>query len=111
MDLVKNNNLSFSEIIKFPQVNRDLSLIVDKTISYQSVENSIISLSLSKLTGIKLFDVFESEKLAKGKKSFAITFTFLDKEKTLTDIEVDSMMKRIINILEKEINAEIRKNA
>ena len=55
--------------------------------------------------------MFESEKLGKTKKSFAITFTFSDKEKTLTDNEVDLMMKLIITILEKENNAEIRKNA
>ncbi|HEV8083124.1 MAG TPA: phenylalanine--tRNA ligase subunit beta, partial [Chitinophagaceae bacterium] len=73
MDLAKNNNLSFSGIAKFPHVNRDLSVIIDKTVSYQLVEKSVISLHLSKLTGIKLFDVFESEKLGKGKKSFAIT--------------------------------------
>lgn len=108
MDLAKNQNLSFVEIPKLPHVNRDLSIILDKEISYQSVENSITSLQISKLTGVKLFDVFESRKLGQGKKSFAITFTFLDKEKTLTDIEVDSMMKRIINILVKENNAEIR---
>ena len=111
MDLAKNHSFSFAEIPKLPHVNRDLSIIIDKKISYQSVENSIISLQLSKLTGIKLFDVFESGKLGQDKKSFAITFTFLDKEKTLTDIEVDSMMKSIISILEKEFNAEIRRNA
>ncbi len=111
MDLAKNNDISFSEIPKFPRVNRDLSILVDKQITYQSVENSIRSLQLSKLADIKLFDVFESGKLGEGKKSFAITFTFLDKEKTLTDVEVDSMMKSIIDILEKQNNAEVRKNA
>ncbi len=102
--------IAFAEIPKYPQVNRDLSIVIDKTISYKVIENSIASLRLQKLTDIKLFDVFESEKLGKEKKSFAITFTFYDKEKTLTDIEVDSIMDRIINILEKENNAEIRRN-
>ena len=111
MGLSQNRDLSFEEVPKLPHVNRDLSIIVDKEISYQSVENSISSLEISKLTEITLFDVFESDKLGLGKKSFAITFTFLDKEKTLTDVEVDAMMKRIINILEKENKAEIRRNA
>jgi phenylalanyl-tRNA synthetase beta chain len=56
-----------------------------------------------------LFDVFESEKLGEGKKSIAINFTFLDKEKTLTDKEIDEMMSRIVMALEKEVNADIRK--
>jgi phenylalanyl-tRNA synthetase beta chain len=110
IDASKNNNISFSDIPKFPQVNRDLSIVVAKEISYQSIEDSIALLHLSKLTGIKLFDVFESEKLGDTKKSFAITLTFSDKEKTLTDIEVDSIMKSIIDVLEKENNAEIRRN-
>ncbi len=111
MKLAKNKSLSFEEVPKLPSVSRDLSIIVDKEISYQSVENSISSLQISKLIEITLFDVFESDKLGPGKKSFAITFTFLDKEKTLTDVEVDAMMKRITNILEKENKAEIRRNA
>ncbi len=108
MDVVKNKNISFVEIPKFPYVKRDLSIIVDKKISYQSVENSIDFLQLSKLTGFKLFDLFESEKLGEGKKSFAIAFTFLDREKTLTDKEVDEMMEKIINNIKMENNAEIR---
>jgi phenylalanyl-tRNA synthetase beta chain len=53
--------------------------------------------------------VFESEKLGSGKKSMAISFTFLDKEKTLTDREIDGMMNTIMMALEKDLNAEIRK--
>jgi phenylalanyl-tRNA synthetase beta chain len=69
------------------------------------------SLQLKKLIHLNLFDVFESEKLGANKKSLAISFTFLDKEKTLTDKEVDSMMNKIIELLESKLNAEIRRNA
>ena len=62
-----------------------------------------------KLQEVKLFDIFESEKLGTDKKSMAISFTFLDKEKTLTDKEIDEWMNKIIETLEKEVNAEIRK--
>ena len=58
---------------------------------------------------MRLFDVFESEKLGSGKKSMAISLTFLDKEKTLTDREIDGMMNTIMMALEKDLNAEIRK--
>jgi phenylalanyl-tRNA synthetase beta chain len=66
-------------------------------------------LKLDHLSGIKLFDVFESDKLGKGKKSMAINFTFLDKEKTLTDAETDGMMNKIVAAFQKELGAEIRK--
>jgi phenylalanyl-tRNA synthetase beta chain len=57
-----------------------------------------------------LFDVFENEKLGENKKSFAISFTFLDKEKTMTDEEVETLMKKIISSLESKLNAAIRNN-
>ena len=58
---------------------------------------------------MRLFDVFESDKLGHGKKSLAVNFTFLDQEKTLTDVEIDGWMKKIMQALEKELQAEIRK--
>jgi phenylalanyl-tRNA synthetase beta chain len=67
------------------------------------------SLRLNKLRGTKLFDIFESEKLGVDKKSIAISITFLDEEKTLTDVEVDDMMKKVISTLERDLQAEIRK--
>ena len=107
---IKITGISFEEIPKFPQVQRDLSIIVDKSISYQSLVESIKTLKISKLKDFKLFDVFESEKLGANKKSMAISFTFSDKEKTLTDEETDGMMNRIINSIEKNMTAEIRRN-
>jgi phenylalanyl-tRNA synthetase beta chain len=69
------------------------------------------SLQLSRLIDLRLFDVFENEKLGENKKSFAISFTFSDKEKTLTDKEIDGMINKIITTLETKLNAEIRRNA
>ena len=66
-------------------------------------------LKLEKLREVKLFDIFESEKLGKDKKSMAVNFTFLDEEKTLTDKEIDGWMGTIMSSLEKELQAEIRK--
>jgi phenylalanyl-tRNA synthetase beta chain len=61
------------------------------------------------LQEVKLFDIFESEKLGKDKKSLALSFTFLDEEKTLTDKEIDGFVNELIQTLEKEVSAEIRK--
>lgn len=110
LSITRNREISFKEIARFPQVQRDLSIIVDKAVSYQSLEDSVNFLKLPKLTGFKLFDVFESEKLGTNKKSMAVSFTFSDKEKTLTDEESDAMMNRIILSIEKDLNAAIRRN-
>ncbi len=110
LSATKRIEISFEEIPKFPQVQRDLSIIVNKSVSYRSLEDSINKLNILKLKEFKLFDVFESEKLGAEKKSMAINFTFSDKEKTLTDEETDGMMNRIITSIEKNTTAEIRRN-
>ena len=103
----KNN--AFKEVPKYPAVERDLALVVNKTIKYDAIKKGVEDLRLQKLQGINLFDVFESEKLGGDKKSMAVHFTFIDEEKTLTDKEIDSWMNKIISTLEKDLGAEIRK--
>ena len=110
VSLTKTTQIAFEEIPKFPHVERDLSIVVDKSTSYEKLEESVRTLRIVKLKGFKLFDVFESEKLGANKKSMAISFTFYDKEKTLTDAETDAMMNKIINSIEKNMSAEIRRN-
>ncbi|NOT92701.1 phenylalanine--tRNA ligase subunit beta [Ferruginibacter sp.] len=109
MQLNKKNSISFKEIAKFPAVQRDLSIVVDKNIAYQQIEKTTLAAKLNKLKNVSLFDIFESEKLGANKKSMAVSFTFLDEEKTMTDSEIDGMMNKIIGAYEKELNAEIRK--
>jgi len=84
-------------------------MLLDKSITFGEIEKAIKKLNLYKLQEIKLFDVFESDKLGEGKKSLAVNFTFLDEEKTLTDKEIDGMMQKIMQACEKELNAAIRK--
>ncbi|MEO9022229.1 MAG: phenylalanine--tRNA ligase subunit beta [Ginsengibacter sp.] len=109
--LVQKKDISFKPVAKFPQVQRDLSLVTDKKVTYQQVEELVKSLRLSKLDHIQLFDVFENEKLGENKKSLAFNFTFSDREKTLTDKEIETMMDKIITLLENKLNAVIRRNA
>ncbi len=99
----------YTELSKFPAVQRDLAMVVDKQLAYESVAGAIRSIRLQKLQDIKLFDVFESDKLGVNKKSFAVNLTFLDREKTLKDEEVDAMMNKIMRTMEKDLGAEIRK--
>lgn len=104
-----DNGVRFKEIPRYPAVERDLALVVPRTMKYGEIKDQINKLRLNKLQDVKLFDVFESEKIGQDKKSMAINFTFLDEEKTLTDKEIDSWMNRIMTTLEKELSAEIRK--
>jgi phenylalanyl-tRNA synthetase beta chain len=101
--------VQFKEIPKYPVVERDLAIVVPKEMKYQEIQSVISNLKLNKLKQIRLFDVFESDKLGAGKKSMAVNFTFLDEEKTLTDNEIDSWMNKIMNTLTKDLEAEIRK--
>ncbi|MBL7745464.1 MAG: phenylalanine--tRNA ligase subunit beta [Chitinophagaceae bacterium] len=97
------------EIPKYPAVNRDIAMIVPRHLKYEEVEKTVDKIRLSKLQGMKLFDIFESEKLGTDKKSLAVSFTFLDEEKTLTDKEIDGWMNKIMATFEKDLQAEIRK--
>ncbi|MCC7523592.1 MAG: phenylalanine--tRNA ligase subunit beta [Chitinophagaceae bacterium] len=99
----------YTEISKFPAVQRDLAIVVDKQTPYEKVEQSLKQAAIGKLQSVSLFDVFESDKLGKEKKSFAISLTFIDKEKTLTDNEIDGLMQKIIQGFEQDLAAEIRK--
>jgi phenylalanyl-tRNA synthetase beta chain len=109
MQMNKKNSISFKEISKFPAVQRDLALVVDKAIAYQQIETATKLAKLNKLKSVNLFDIFESEKLGANKKSMAVSFTFLDEEKTMTDSEIDAMMNKLIGAYEKELGAEVRK--
>ena len=102
--------IEFRELPRQLPVYRDLAMVVDKSLSFGRVEETVRAVRLDKLQEVRLFDIFENEeKLGKGKKSLAVSFTFLDEEKTLTDKEIDGMVQRIMGALEKEVQAEIRK--
>ncbi|MEO7924136.1 MAG: phenylalanine--tRNA ligase subunit beta [Chitinophagaceae bacterium] len=96
-------------IPKYPAVQRDLAMLVSRDLAWEEVQKTVETIKLSKLQDIRLFDIFESEKLGAGKRSIAVNFTFLDEEKTLTDKEIDGWMNKIMNTLEKNLQAEIRK--
>ncbi len=109
LSAIQKIKVVYKEVNKFPLVQRDLALVVNKQIRYEQIEKTVQNLKISKLKQMNLFDVFESEKLGADKKSMAVNFVFSDDSKTLTDAEIDSMMNKLIKGFEKEINAEIRK--
>jgi phenylalanyl-tRNA synthetase beta chain len=109
LQLNKKFKITHRDVPRFPAVQRDLAIVVDNSMVYEQVEKATAAAKVSKLSSVNLFDVFESDKLGVGKKSMAISFTFLDEEKTLTDKEIDAMISKIIASYEKELGAEVRK--
>ena len=109
LELNRKIKIEYREVPKYPVVHRDLAIIVNKSIHFEEIEKATHAARLNKLRSIRLFDIFESEKIGANKKSMAVSFTFLDDEKTLTDKEIDGMMNKIISSYEKELDAEIRK--
>ena len=109
ISLKENKKITYKEVSKYPTVYRDLALVLDSNVHYEQIQEVIRKTNLPLLKSTRLFDVFENEKLGKGKKSMAINFAFLDEQKTLTDKEIDQMMTKLISGFEKQLQAEIRK--
>lgn len=103
------SRVQFKGLSRFPPVERDLAMVVPKSMPYIDIPEQIKKLRIGQLQDVRLFDIFESEKLGRDKKSLAVNFTFLDEEKTLTDKEIDGWMNKIMTTLEKNLGAEIRK--
>jgi phenylalanyl-tRNA synthetase beta chain len=109
LGIASDKDVTVKELPRQLPVQRDLAMIVARSLTFENVEKAIQAARVEKLQEIKLFDIFQSEKLGADKKSLAVSFTFLDEEKTLTDKEIDGMVSRIMGALEKELQAEIRK--
>jgi phenylalanyl-tRNA synthetase beta chain len=104
-----NPKLVIQEVPKFPEVRRDLSLVIDKQISFDEIRNLIYSTEKRLIKNIIAFDVYEGEKLTPGKKAYALGFTLLDENKTLTDEEIEKTMQRLMTAFEQKLGALIRK--
>jgi phenylalanyl-tRNA synthetase beta chain len=100
--------ITYAEVSRFPAVRRDLSLLLDKAVTYAQLEKLAQHAERKLLQRVDLFDVYEGDKLPEGKKSYALSFTLQDTEKTLTDEQVDKAMGRIRSAFEKEVGAELR---
>lgn len=102
-------NIRYREISKFPLVQRDLSFVANKDVTFEDIDRLLESLSIKQLKNYRLFDIFKSEKLGNNKQSMAMNFTFLDEAKTMKDDEVDKIMGKITRGIEENLKAEIRK--
>ncbi|MEL6534385.1 MAG: phenylalanine--tRNA ligase subunit beta [Bacteroidota bacterium] len=105
----RNDNIGYSEVSRFPAVQRDLSLVLDGGIAFQAVAELAKRTERKLLTDIQVFDVYEGDKIEEGKKAYAMTFTLQDQEKTLTDKVIDKTMGRLMQAFERDLGAVIRK--
>ncbi|WP_419241122.1 phenylalanine--tRNA ligase subunit beta [Cardinium endosymbiont of Nabis limbatus] len=99
----------YEPVSKFPAVTRDLSLIVDKAVVFQSIKALILKQRHKPIQAIHLFDVYEGSQLPADKKSYAIRFTLQDRNKTLDDKSIDQIMHQLIQTFERDLNAIIRR--
>lgn len=108
MDISESIKVSFAPIPKFPEVVRDLALVMDKTSEYSDLERTVNQLNIKELRSISLFDVYEGKNLPEGKKSYALRCILRHDDKTLTDQDIDSIMQRILSALQSECGAVLR---
>ena len=103
-----SNKIKFTEIPKYPEVRRDLSLLLDDSVSFDSIYNIARQTEKSLLKDINLFDVYQGKNLPEGKKSYAVSFTIQDNTKTLTDVQIDKIMGKLQKNFETELGASLR---
>ncbi len=105
---LKKHTTVFTPLPKYPSVKRDLALLLDKKVSFKEVKELALRTEKTLLKAVTLFDVYEGEKLGAGKKSYAVSFTLQDDEKTLTDKQIEKIMNKLIGSYQHQLGAEIR---
>ena len=106
--LASSKNVTFSPLPKTQPVRRDLALLLDKSVTFAQVEEQIRRSEKKLLREVALFDVYEGKNLPDGKKSYAVSMTIQDAEKTLNDRQIEAVMNKIIDNLKKNLGAELR---
>ena len=107
-DLYKKNKVRYSELPKFPRVRRDLALLLDEDVTFAQLRKTAFATEKRYLKQVTLFDVYRGDKIPAGKKQYALSFVFLDEEKTLTDQAIEQMTNKLLGAFTKFHNAALR---
>ena len=107
-ELVKRNKIRYKELPKFPEVRRDLALLLDESVNYADLRRSALRVGKKLLKQVSLFDVYRGDKIAEGKKQYALSFVLQDLEKTLTDNDVERIMSKLLSTFQNEFGAVLR---
>lgn len=106
--MAAKHKISFSEIPRFPEVRRDLALLLDSGIRYSEIEKIAYATEKKLLKHVNLFDVYEGKNIGVGKKSYAVSFILQDEDKTLTDKVIEKVMRKLIQAYQHQLKATIR---
>ena len=103
-----SKKITFEEITKFPFMRRDFSLLIDHEISFDLIKEIAFKTEKKILKNVTLFDVYEGGNLPRDKKSYGINFTFQDKNRTLTDLQIDKVMDKLLKNFKQRFEVELR---
>ena len=107
-ELVKRDKVGFKELPKFPEVRRDLALLLDESVKYADLRAAAFKQARKLLVQVGLFDVYRGDKIPAGKKQYALSFVIRDEEKTLTDQDTERLMERLLQMFKNDFGAELR---
>ncbi len=108
MKAVRKYKVHYTEICKYPEVSRDLALLIDNNVEFAAIEEIAYQTEKKLLKHVELFDVYEGKNLPAGKKSYAVNFILQDETKTLNDKQIDAIMAKLIANLKNKLGAELR---
>ena len=108
LKVIKNNKVTYTPLLKYPEVRRDLALLIDKGVPFNTIKSLAFKAERQILRSVTIFDVYQGANLPEGKKSYAVSFILQDKEKTLNDKQIEKTMSRLINVYQREVDAQIR---
>jgi phenylalanyl-tRNA synthetase beta chain len=107
--MLSTKPVTFIELPRFPEVRRDISMMLKKTITYEEIRQLAFQTEKKILKRIILFDVYEGEKIEKDKKSYAVSFILQDENRTLTDDIIEKTVNNLASVFEKRLGAQIRR--
>ena len=105
---VPTKDLTYTEVPKFPEVRRDLALVIGKDVTFEQIERLAFETERKLLKKVGLFDVYEGDRIEQGKKSYAVSFVLQDAEKTLSDKQIEAVMAKLQKTFETKLEAKIR---
>ena len=108
MELAENNKVEYQEIPRYPQVRRDLALLLNEDVRFKQIEDLAYKTERKFLKDVSLFDVYQGEKLGENKKSYAVSFILQDEKQTLKEKHIDKIMNKLIKTFKDQLGAEIR---
>jgi phenylalanyl-tRNA synthetase beta chain len=108
LDRTKKNKISAAELPKYPEVRRDLALLIDQSVMFSEIEKIAYATEKRLLKAVSLFDVYEGKSLPQGKKSYAVSFTLQDETQTLNDKQIEAVMAKLVKSYEQQLGASLR---